>query len=245
MARRRTRAGNGPFYPVAPEDWLFADEERAGAGAKLPGIRLAVREPHPFLTVAQLFAGDASAVLELHAGYYVFYWRSRIRPDEFVGALLELDSKSGLSASVAQDSGEMERRPWGEMSDIAARMPEGRSRLIRFTGQDHSWVWQQGPLDVAGTRMVSPGNGYVVQASMANHAANFRTANKFLSISAVDGRRLAGNTHLLEGYLERWLDSSDTGDRELGGLTTLSLAPVAALNPSASWRHGQLPDGDA
>ena len=83
-------------------------------------------------------------------------------------------------------------------------------------------MWQPGPLDVAGTPSVGPGVAYVVHASMANHSANFRAANEFLSVSAIDGRHLARSTHLLEGYLCRWMGASGT---------EVTASTVRALNP--------------
>lgn len=208
------RAGGGfnPFYPIAPPNSPFADEDRGGTvSTQPPGMRLAERKPHPFLTVVQLSVANASAVLELHLGYYVCYWRAQIRPDDFIRAIQERDGQSDVALSLVWDSGEVEQRRAAEVIDLAAgrvALLYSRSALIRFTGQDHSWVWQPGPLDVAETPPAGQGTAYVVQASTANHAANFHAASEFLSASAVDGMRLARSTHLLKGYLDRWLGDS-------------------------------------
>jgi transcriptional regulator with XRE-family HTH domain len=212
---RRASPGFNPFYPVTSQDWLFSDEEREAARTALPGVRLAERKPHPFLTVIQLSAANASAVLELHLGYYVYYWRAGIGPDDFIRAIRERDARSGLALSLVWDSGEVEQPPEGAIMDLAtgrASSSYSRSALIRLTGQDHSWVWQPGPLDVAGNPFVSPDNAYIVQASMANHAANFRAANEFLADSAIEGRQLARSTHLLASYLSQWTEASGIAD---------------------------------
>lgn len=209
---RRAVGDFNPFHQIAPQERFPADQRIAGASATPLGVRLAERKPHPFLTVVQLTSGDASAALELHLGYYVYYWRAKMGPDEFVRAIQKSEGRPDSLFTLAWDSGEVEQLQPKEVISIVtegAARSHPRSAMIRVTGKDHSWVWQSGPLDMVGITDAHQWGTYIVYASTANHRANFRTANAFFANSAIDGRKLARSTHLLEGYLNHWMQ--DTG----------------------------------
>jgi len=172
-------------------------------------VRLAERTfEQSALTVVQLTAGESSATLELHSGFFTCYWKTRLDALRFVHEIMPRQDAAYASVTLADESGRVEQVPAAESAGIVDRVQEitigSRWSVIRFDGPEISWVWQHGPGETIGEPSADQGAFYAGCASTANLKANFQAASELLRETAVDGDRIFATVHLLEHYLDRW-----------------------------------------
>jgi len=165
----------------------------------------------PGFTVVHIAAGVSSATIELHQGYYTYYWRCSFGPEEFVRRIRARQDATVTSVTVVDEKGAVEQLPLTEANkSIFSRLGERDFTLLRFDGPERSWVWQFAPDDTARESNDDAHAAYAGCASIANHVATFAMANEFIAVSALDSDNLLRHVHLLEQYLHRWEQSDWT-----------------------------------
>jgi hypothetical protein len=167
--------------------------------------------------------GVASAALELHQGYFTYYWRTRLDADEFMELIKRMQAEQTIattSLTVIDREGFVKELPAEQFrmnlvygprdTKIDEQQAFGPLSLVRFEGPGQSWVWQYAPDDDGRVRKYSeapyrPGlAAYVGCASSGDHNATFKAANVMLAASAIEGRNLAPHLDLFQRYLIQW-----------------------------------------
>jgi len=184
--------------------------EGSRIGRETTGVDVVLTEKHidrADLTIVRLVAGRSSVALELHDGYYTYYWTCRFASVEFVRQMqARLDIKS-TRLTLLDIHGQVRQMPLSEANIFAhseERNPAEQWTLVRFDGPEQSWVWQYAPDTTTDKIDSNILTAYTGCASLANHMENFRKANEFLADSALDSDYLIRHIHLLENYLSRW-----------------------------------------
>ena len=179
--------------------------------------------------IVSISEGVASAALELHQGYFTYYWRSRFGAYGFLELIQKFNRKQDIattSLTVIDNVGNVVEVPSEEAdanisslfdaNDDHASLDE-RLSLIRFEGPGQSWVWQYAPdnewdrLSKYSDAPYRSGLGaYAGCASSGNHEALFATANIVLASSAIEARALRPYLDIFERYLTQWRERKES-----------------------------------
>lgn len=182
-------------------------------------------------TVLYLTARSGSATLEMHPGYYTYYWPCRIGPNYFLTHIASALTRETTSLTVIDDTRGLQQIPFeGKIKEplagIRSRDFDNVVSLLRLDGPSRSLVWQYAPgqqqlrergrseparladgtmADIFDTFSKDGLDAYAGCASTADHINNFKLANVLMRESATDAGSLVDYLDFFERYLTRWV----------------------------------------
>lgn len=165
------------------------------------------------LTVIHLVAGGTSATLELHRGYFTYYWESQITVGDFARWVEDRQDSTLTSIMALDRTGQIRNLSLETASSITGRLqgegPLEQWVLLRLDGAERSWVWQIALDTTADEADSATQAAYAGCASNVHYYRDFAQATDFLINSAVDGQQLALHIYLFHPYLRRLAESND------------------------------------
>lgn len=170
--------------------------------------------------------GMAAAALELHQGYFTYYWRSQIDSDQFIDLIQGIQRQQLIvttSITVIDSAGSISELPAGEPNIDIFNPPgakknkhvfKGPPSFVRFEGPGQSWVWQYAPDDSDPKESNAPYKSglaaYAGCASSGDHETTFSIASSMLSVSAIDSEYLIPHLDLFLRYLIIWRERKES-----------------------------------
>lgn len=169
--------------------------------------------------VVSISEGAASAALELHPGYFTYYWRSRLDPFGFIELIDQMQGIQKVAATSLTiiDVEGVKDFPAGETHSDTQEVI-GSPSLVRFEGPGQSWVWQYAPDRIEehqfhkfSKAQYRPGQAiYTGCASSGNHETIFMAANNLLASSAIEGENLLPYIDIFYRYLSLWRERKES-----------------------------------
>lgn len=168
----------------------------------------------PEFTVVTVADGAGKMGLELHHGFYTYYWKSRIEIRELL-AIASADLIDSVTQVIALHAGgaRLDLR-MKELRDALQESGESSLAesltLLRLDAADQSLVWQHAPddwMDLGDSANFSrDSTAYVGTSITTDYLTRFRQATELMLKSAVESNLIARRLHHFEHYLEEWMD---------------------------------------
>ena len=175
-------------------------------------------------TLVEITEGVASATLEMHQGYFTYYWRTRVDQLGFLELVLprtrnrydaEEIQTAGPTLTVVDEFGNRQERALEnegiirDAFEIIAGSPKARWSLLRVEGPGESWVWQYAPDDKELKKHTKAPYkkrlaAYFGCAGSVERTNLFQTANRLMAASAIESSLLTRHLDLLKVYIDRW-----------------------------------------
>lgn len=167
--------------------------------------------------LVQITEGVASATLEMHQGYFTYYWRTHLDQEGFLQLVLSRKGAEEISSSsltLADDiGGDMrELTPANnliyEAMYVVQNEPE-RWSLLRLDEPGQSWVWQYAPDDKDLRKYTNARHRiglapYFGCAGPVAQKALLQTANTLMELSGIESDSLMPHLDLFARYIDKW-----------------------------------------
>lgn len=177
----------------------------------------------PGFSLVCITEGVASAAVELHRGYFTYYWRSRLDQADFLKIMRDMHRERNInstSVTFVDSVGKIEEvaakkeisgRPdfFENVKILASDKEARRCSLLRFDGLGQSWVWQYAPDDKELSKYTDAPYReglvpYTGCAFSAGQRSMLEVAHELLERSAIEPQHLVEHLDLLTFYINRW-----------------------------------------